>query len=105
MMNKFYMADSFDRAGDVAYCNAVCDASKGLDSIGTMAMNTMSSWEPMATVASVDKFNEKFAEMAKSIEELKKSFEAVNSKPLRTLRSQLRTLDARRYSNDFTRVM
>ena len=97
-MNKFYMADSFDRTGDVAYCSTVCDTSKGLGSIGTMAMNSMSSWEPMATVTSIDSLSDKVAEMAKSIEELKKSFEAVNSKPLRTLRSQLRTLDARRYN-------
>ena len=112
-MNKrtddFYMADSFNRGGDLAYCTATCDSAigtvKGINSINTMTANSISTWEPMATVTSVDSLSDKVAEMAKSIAELKKSFEAVNSKPLRALRSELRTLDARRYNNDYTRAM
>lgn len=112
-MNKrtddFYMADSFDRVGDLTYCSATCDGLigtvKGMNSVNTITANSISTWEPMATVTSVDSLSDKVAEMAKSIAELKKSFEAVNSKPLHTLRSELRTLDARRYNNDFTRIM
>ena len=108
-MNKrtddFYMADSFNRVGDLAYCSATCDGAigtvKGMNSINTITTSSIDgmAWEPMATVASVDKLNDKVAEMAKSIAELKKSLEAVNSKPSRPLRSELRTLDTRRYSN------
>ena len=116
MTNKrtddFYMADSFDRVSNLAYCSATCDnvigtAVKGINSLNTVTANSVDTiaWEPMATVASVDSLSDKVAEMAKSLAELKKSFEAVNSKPLRHLRSELRTLDARRYSNDFTRAM
>lgn len=115
MTNKrtddFYMADSFDRVGNLTYCSATCDnlvgTTKGLNSLNTITTSSVDSmaWEPMATVASVDSLSDKVAEMAKSIVELKKSLEAVNSKPLRHLRNELRTLDARRYSNDFTRAM
>ena len=86
MMNKrnddFYMADSFNRLGEIAYCsaNAISDctatAVKGIGTLGsclnTTTVDTM-SWEPMATVSSVDTLSSKVAEMAKSIEALKKS--------------------------------
>lgn len=114
-MNKrtddFYMADSFNRGGDLAYCTATCDGAigtvKGISATNTITANSVSSlsWEPMATVASVDKLNDKVIELIKTVDDLQRSFEAVNSKPLRALRSELRTLDARRYNNDYTRAV
>jgi hypothetical protein len=111
-MNKrtddFYMADNFNRGVDLAYCTAACDSAigavKGMNTITADSISS-SSWEPMATVVSVDKLNDKVVELIKTVDELQRSFEAVNSKPLRALRSELRTLDARRYNNDYTRAM
>lgn len=112
-MNKraddFYMADSFNRGRDLAYCSAACDSAigtvKGISATNTITANSVSTWEPMATVASVDKLNDKVIELIKTVDDLQRSFEAVNSKPLRALRSELRTLDTRRYSNDYTRAV
>lgn len=132
-MNKrtddFYMADSFDRAYTTTGSTIVlnnCAAVKGveaIDALGCVKADSTISWEPMSaciiangelsvseansyvTKDALQRVTDKVAEMAKSIAELKKSFEAPYSKPLRALRSELRTLDARRYNNDTTRVM
>ena len=97
-MDKFYMADSFDRGTNLAYCtkNDVSDSiayavnSCSVDSINTMGELTKSIAKCSVSTESV---TEELRRLQKEFEEFKKSVDKVEVK--KGLRGELKTLRVR----------